>query len=111
MIAAEFVVQALQMRFGTWEQNTATALAALTREGQIAEADARELKESYDFLRRIESALRRYENKSVSLIPNDELAQRQLAHRVGAHDTDDFAQRYRRARATIHEIYTRYMSA
>jgi glutamate-ammonia-ligase adenylyltransferase len=109
LIAAEFVVQALQMRFGVWQQNTAVAIAALARANHIAADDARVLMQNYDYLRRIAAVLRRAENKSVSLIPNDEVSQRQLAHRVGAKDLGDFAERYRGARRTIHEIFTRYI--
>lgn len=109
LIAAEFIVQALQMRFGIWEQNTGAAVDALARANRIDANDARELMQNYDFLRRIAATLRRYDNKSVSLIPNDEFAQRQLALRLGTNDLNDFAERYRCARRAIHELFVRYI--
>lgn len=111
MIAAEFLVQALQMTSGVWAQNTVDALELLTADGRIAKQDAEAVRTAYEFLRAIEAALRRYDNKSVSLIPNDETAQRQLAHRLGGLELDEFAQRYRHARETIYTIFTRYISA
>lgn len=111
LIAAEFVVQALQMRFDVWEQNTARAVEALAQRNHIAAADASDLMQNYNYLRRIAAVLRRYENKSVSLIPNDETAQRQLALRVGAKDLAEFAERYRGARHAIDAIYSRYLTA
>ena len=107
MITAEFIVQALQMRAGIWEQNTAAALAALERENELDHEHANELQKSYDFLRAIEAALRRYDNKSRSVIPDSEIEQRHLAHRLQLANLDEFAQRYRHARATIHAIYSR----
>ena len=109
LIAAEFVVQALQMRSGLWQQNTARAVEAITTAGEMAAEDAQRLMQNYDFLRRIAAVLRSHDNKGVSLIPNAEPLQRKLAHRVGATDLDDFAQRYRAARIAIHEIFTRYV--
>ncbi len=110
MITAEFLVQALQMRFELWQQNTGNALSALAAAGHIDGADAAQLRKSYAFLRAVESVLRRHENKSVSLVPNDPLAQQHLARRLGLESLDAFAEQYRGARTTIHEIYSRYIS-
>jgi len=71
-------------------------------------ADADELRKSYDFLRRCESILRRWENKSVAALPVDEREHAKLAQRVGAKNLDSFGADYRAARETIHAIYTRY---
>lgn len=109
LIAAEFIVQALQMRFGVWQQNTATAIDGLVEADAIDADDARQLIASYDYLRAIAAVLRGYDNKGVSLIPNDEVAQSQLAHRLGAKDLHDFAERYRGARQTIDAIFRRYI--
>ena len=67
------------------------------------------MKRSYEYLRLIESVLRRWENKSVSSLPTNEMEQRKLALRVGAESIDSFGQRYREARESIHEIYSRYV--
>ncbi len=66
------------------------------------------LKTNYEYLRSIESVLRRWENKSVSSLPADKAEQTRLALRVGAKSLDAFAQRYREARTGIHAIYSRY---
>jgi glutamate-ammonia-ligase adenylyltransferase len=111
VIEAEFVVQALQMRAGLWNPQTMGALRELTTAGLLPQADAALVKESYEYLRLIESALRRWENKSVSSLPADETEQRKLAQRVGADSLDSFARRYREARESIHAIASRYLSS
>ena len=69
MIEAEFLVQALQMRAGIWNPNWTEALAELAQhERCLAQNEASQLKNAYGFLRRCESALRRWENKSVSTL-------------------------------------------
>ena len=67
------------------------------------------LKTDYEYLRSIESVLRRWENKSVSSLPADKADQTKLALRVGAKSLDAFAQRYREARLNIHAVYSRYL--
>ena len=109
MIVAEFLVQALQMRAGVWATNTGEALDALVASGDLPADDAAQFRESYGFLRRIESALRRFENRSISSVPVTELQQRQLAHRVGARDLDDFATQYRSARIAIDALRQRHL--
>jgi hypothetical protein len=57
----------------------------------------------------IESILRRWENKSISILPANKIEQEKLAARAGARDLEGFAQAYREARGGIHAIYSRYM--
>ena len=78
MIEAEFLVQALQMRSGIWNPTWTEALAELAQHDLLAQNEASQLKISYGFLRRCESALRRWENKSVSTLPIGEFEQRRL---------------------------------
>ena len=108
VIEAEFLVQALQMRAGIWNPQTMGALRELTTQGILRKEDAALMEKSYMYLRLIESALRRWENKSVSSLPVDETEQRKLAKRVGADNLDLFGQRYREARESIHAVYSRY---
>src|SRR5438874_4963476 len=61
MIEAEFLVQALQMRSGTWAPNWEGALRRLHEKGVISDPDASSAVKSYELLRRIEMALRRFE--------------------------------------------------
>jgi [glutamine synthetase] adenylyltransferase / [glutamine synthetase]-adenylyl-L-tyrosine phosphorylase len=109
IIEAEFLVQALQMRAGLWNPRTLSALDELVAKGSLLRQEASLLKRSYEYLRLIESVLRRWENKGVSTLPADETEQRKLARRLGAESIDSFGKRYREAREIIHAIYLRYL--
>jgi glutamate-ammonia-ligase adenylyltransferase len=109
VIEAEFLVQALQMRADVWNPQMTGAVDDLVTKRIMEETDAVALKENYEYLRSLESILRRWENKSVSSLPADENEQRKLALRAGTDGLDSFAHRYRAARAGIHAIYCRYL--
>jgi glutamate-ammonia-ligase adenylyltransferase len=109
IIEAEFLVQALQMRAGLWNPRTMSALDELAAKGLLLRQEAALVKRSYQYLRLIESVLRRWENKGVSTLPADEIEQRKLARRLGVDSTDSFGKRYREAREIIHAIYLRYL--
>jgi glutamate-ammonia-ligase adenylyltransferase len=109
IIEAEFLVQALQMRTGIWNPQMMGALEQLAEAGVMAKSDADMLRTHYEYLRAIGSILRRWENKSISILPADKTAQEKLAARAGAKDLDSFAQAYREARSGIHAIYLRYV--
>ena len=109
VIQAEFLVQALQMRAGIWNPQMMGAIEELASAGILEKSDAVLLQQQYNYLRSIESVLRRWENKSVSSLPADKAAQGKLAHRVGAKNLDSFAQDYHQARASIHALYSRYL--
>ena len=64
IIEAEFVVQASQMRESIWEPKWQHAVDLLRRRGVFSDAEATKLKQSYGFLRRCESVLRRFDNKA-----------------------------------------------
>ena len=107
MVEAEFLVQALQMREGIWNPNWTEAVTELAQQDVLAQNEVSHLKISYGFLRRCESALRRWENKSVSTLPAGESEQHRLAHWLGYKDFEAFVQSYDEARQTIHTIYER----
>jgi [glutamine synthetase] adenylyltransferase / [glutamine synthetase]-adenylyl-L-tyrosine phosphorylase len=109
VIEAEFLVQALQMRADIWNPQTMGALRELTTKGLLQEDEAALVKKSYEYLRLIESALRRWENKSVSSLPADETEQRRLAQRIGADSLDSLGRCYREARESIHAVYSGYL--
>ena len=111
MIEAEFLVQALQMRSGIWEPNWQRALIALREIKMVSDRDASNATQSYEVLRRTETALRRFENKNVSTLPSAPEEQEKLAKRLGYKDVDLFAKQYRAARETIHALYNRYLKA
>jgi glutamine synthetase adenylyltransferase len=96
------------MRFGIWNPQMMGALEQLAEAGIVAKGDAEALRKHYEYLRSIESVLRRWENKSISVLPADKAGQEQLARRLGAKDLDSFAQAYREARSGIRAIYSRH---
>ena len=110
IIEAEFLVQALQLRSGTWNTAIGGAIADLSKAGVLREGEGKRLKSSYEFLRSCESTLRRWENKSVSVFPTDEVEQQRLIAGVGAVKADVFREEYLAARETIHDLYSAYFA-
>jgi len=105
IIEAEFLVQALQMRENIWEQNLERAIDRLHQQGQMSDSEVTKLKHAYALLRRCELVLRRYENRSVSTLPNDPDDQRKFIVRLGYQDLDAFRRDYLNARDAIHSLY------
>lgn len=110
MIEAEFLVQAVQMRTRAWSPEFSAAVDDLKQLGVINPGDASALKASYEFLRRCESILRRWEYKSVATLPANEAEQRKFVSRLAVKNVASFGEQYRHARETIHAIYLRYFS-
>lgn len=106
IIEGEFLIQALQMREDIWEPNLAGALDRLRETRHVTDSEAAKLKAAYTFLRRCESVLRRFDNKSISTFPSDPNEQRKVAIRLGHHDLDAFREKYVDARETIHALYS-----
>ena len=100
LMELEFHTQALQMRHGIWETNTVRAIEALAGAGIIEGAS--EVAGEYLFLRRCEAAIRRMDNASVSVLPDEPAEQRRVGIRLGFDTRDAFLTRYRAARAAIH---------
>jgi glutamate-ammonia-ligase adenylyltransferase len=111
MVEAEFLVQGLQMRAGIWNPNWTETVVELTRHDLLDQNEASHLKINYGFLRRCESALRRWENKSVSTLPAAESEQRRLASWLGYKDFESFVQGFDEARQKIHAIYSKRIQA
>jgi len=111
IIEAEFLVQALQMRANVWEPNWERAVDALHQSGHLDKSDVARLKNSYAFLRRCELVLRRYDNRSVSMLPGEPDEQRKFAIRLAYNDFDAFRRDYLTAREAIHTIYERQITA
>ena len=105
IIEGEFLVQALQMRENIWEPNWERAVDHLREHGILTEAQAAKLKQAYGSLRRYESALRRYENKAVSVLTSDLSEQRKVSIRLGYDDFEAFRRDYLEAREAIHALY------
>ena len=107
IVEAEFLVQALQMRRGLWNPTFTGALQRLREEDVMSVEETEWLGRSYDFLRRCDSVLRRWENKGSAALPPDEGSQTVLAKRMGAKSLSAFGDEYRAARETIHAVYVR----
>ena len=105
IIEGEFLVQALQMREGIWEPNWGRAVDRLCESGRLTDSEIANLKDAYSFLRRCESVLRRYDNKSVSAFSSDPDEQRKAAIRLGYEEFDVFRERYVDARQAINALY------
>jgi [glutamine synthetase] adenylyltransferase / [glutamine synthetase]-adenylyl-L-tyrosine phosphorylase len=110
IIEAEFLVQALQMRENIWEPNWQRAAYQLLERQFLNDAETAKLKGAYEFLRRCESVLRRYENKAASALPIDPGEQRKLAIRLGYDDFETFRGNYLDAREKIHALYQRHIT-
>src|SRR5216110_2310280 len=106
IVEAEFLVQALQMRHDVRETSVRLAIATLAN--IISPEDADLLGRGYEFLRRLETVLRRWRNTSASSLPPDPIEQRKLAIRMGFKDRESWQQAYERARADIHAIYGKH---
>jgi glutamate-ammonia-ligase adenylyltransferase len=111
IIEAEFLVQALQIREKIWEPNWNRAVSKLCGSSLFNDVEARQLRQSYELLRRCESGLRRYENKAVSSLPTDQSEQRKLAIRLGYDSFGNFRRDYVGARDTVHDLYERKVKA
>jgi [glutamine synthetase] adenylyltransferase / [glutamine synthetase]-adenylyl-L-tyrosine phosphorylase len=109
IIEAEFLVQALQIRESVWEPNWGRAVHELHRRGLFDNAAAIKLKQTYAFLRRCESVLRRFETKAVSTLPNDSNEQRKMAIRLGYDSVEKFRRDYAGAREAIHAFYHQHV--
>jgi [glutamine synthetase] adenylyltransferase / [glutamine synthetase]-adenylyl-L-tyrosine phosphorylase len=94
LVEIEFLVQLHQLLWGarsptlrltsTWD-----VLEALERQGILPPPEAQSLREAYSFLRRVESALRIVDDRSINTIPNNPADQRRLARRLGYQDVGE----------------------
>ncbi|HUE41717.1 MAG TPA: hypothetical protein VMO75_07300, partial [Chthoniobacterales bacterium] len=75
----------------------------------ISSSDADWVTKSYRILRRIETALRRFENKNTSALPATSEEQTRLARWLDYRETEQFIKEYQAARETIHTLYERYV--
>ncbi|MGF1579840.1 MAG: bifunctional [glutamate--ammonia ligase]-adenylyl-L-tyrosine phosphorylase/[glutamate--ammonia-ligase] adenylyltransferase [Gemmataceae bacterium] len=100
LIDIEFLVQLYRLKLGKddpnfRETNTRKALQMLQESGTLAEEEARELIESYQFLRLVESRLRIVHNRSLDELPNDEEELEKLARMLGFESGNDETARTR----------------
>jgi glutamate-ammonia-ligase adenylyltransferase len=87
----EFLAQAFQLLYGATvaslrRTSTWDVLEVIERESFLPAADVQILREAYSFLRRVESALRIVDDRSINTIPENPEDQRRLARRLGYRD-------------------------
>jgi [glutamine synthetase] adenylyltransferase / [glutamine synthetase]-adenylyl-L-tyrosine phosphorylase len=91
LVDIEFLVQLHQLLWGARSptlRSTSTwnVLEALEHQGILPPSDAQSLREAYCFLRRVESALRIVDDRSINTIPDNPADQKRLARRLGYQD-------------------------
>ncbi|MBV9672962.1 MAG: hypothetical protein JO076_09100 [Verrucomicrobia bacterium] len=102
LIAIEFLMQYLQMKHQIREPNTLEAIGRF--DSALSQDEKTTLRDSYSFLRRVESTLRRMNDNPISVLPSAELEQAQLALRLGFPSKQAFLDDYgakRQKAATI----------
>ncbi len=109
MIEAEFLVQGLQMQHAIWEPNFLLATEKLAEKKVLERADAVNLRSAYDFLRRCESVLRRWQNRSVSRLPATPAEEEIFARRMKCASIAEFRLPYGKAREEIRSLRLRYL--
>lgn len=110
----EFLVQGLQLihlpeHSDLLTGNTVQALARLHQAGVIEESAARELREDYVFMRRVEHLLQILEDQQIHELPQEDAQIEALARRVMGVDASGpvFRERLEAAQSRIHNAYER----
>jgi [glutamine synthetase] adenylyltransferase / [glutamine synthetase]-adenylyl-L-tyrosine phosphorylase len=114
----EFVAQAYQLYYGATRptlrfMSTWDLLEALAQEQLLRPEDSYTLQEAYGFLRRVESALRIVDDRSVNTIPDSPADQRRLARRLGYQDAatskaeQALLEEVQQRTAEVRRLYTR----
>ncbi len=94
LVDIEFAVQTLQLVHGGREtsvrvQNTPLAIERLHKIGVLTEAQGDGLVEAYQFLRRVENALRIVHDRALDALPKNRAELGQLARRLGYTGSND----------------------
>jgi glutamate-ammonia-ligase adenylyltransferase len=111
----EFLVQALQLGFGHADAGlraagTRPALRALSAGGLVPPADAECLRANYEFLRRIETALRLDANRAVNALPSEPGSREVLARWLGFPGVVPFMSEHLRRLGETRHIYDKMPS-
>jgi glutamate-ammonia-ligase adenylyltransferase len=118
IVDIEFLVQMLQLRFGSTHPSvrtraTAEAIEALREAGALDADDADALLRHYRFLRRLEARLRLERDRAVEELGTDAASVAPLAVRLG-YDGDAPGERlladYHRTREEVRAIYERHFA-
>lgn len=108
----EFAVQLLQIVHGRrdallCEPNTLRALATLSEEGYVAQADAEALADAYRFLRRLEHRLQIVRDLQTHDLPSDPRSRTTLARSLGLADARVLHDEYERQTELVRGIHER----
>lgn len=106
----EFLVQTFQLRYGAEhpqirEPNTWQALDALRAANFLSEADYAALRDSYDFLRQVESRLRIMTNRALDECPDDREESAKLARRLGFESAAEFQAELERQTTRTRQLF------
>jgi len=106
----EFIGQAFQLiRGGTLKplqtRGILEVLQKLGGLGLLPEKDARQLTDSYRFLRRVENHIQQYQDLQTHDLPTNPLARQSLAYSLGFSDWEGFKQTLDSVRAAVHEVF------
>ena len=115
LVDIEFLAQALELRFGPSDPalrvpGTRGALRALASAGRLPADAAALLLENYEFLRRVETALRLDANRAVSWFPADPAELEALARWMGFAGTGLFMEEHLRRLAQSRETFVKIRS-
>ena len=105
LIAIEFIVQYLEIQSGKREPNTLDAIAAVA--DQLSPTERVDLTRDYLFFRRMESAVRRAENSSVSQLPSNIPDQEKIARRLDFTDRAAMIEDQRFRRQRVESLFQR----
>ena len=94
LVDIEFVVQTLQLVYGgevpsVRVQNTLLAIDRLHKTGVLTETQRDGLTEAYQYLRRVENALRIVHDRALDALPRNRTELGQLARRLGYKETEN----------------------
>ena len=105
LIAIEFIVQYLEIQSAKREPNTLDAIAAVA--DRLNPTERVDLTRDYLFFRRMESAVRRIENSSVSQLPSNIPDQEKIARRLDFTDRAAMIEDQRLRRQRVESLFQR----
>tara|TARA_R110002153_G_scaffold223504_2_gene376104 strand:+ start:10004 stop:12922 length:2919 start_codon:yes stop_codon:yes gene_type:complete len=108
---AEFVVQSLQLINGGREpslkvQSLQLALSELVNLQILPAQSAKDLLQSYLWLRKIEHCLQQFADKQTQVLPNNDTDQKRLLTVLGINDYEDFMQQLAQHCGLIHQQFS-----
>ncbi len=112
----EWLAQALTQRnslsVAQWEPpSTFNLLSRLSEYRIISPEDAKQLRENYDFLRRVESGLRLMNTSARHDIPIDALDRNRLAYVLNLPSSSELIDRIEQCRRSNRELFEKYLGA